>query len=96
MRSQEWEYSGHVPVTLLVCMPACLPACLLYDRGATGTVPSGDAVPAECVYCSTACLSCWMASEGLGAPNTELPATMQLAPASAAAEMVEGERPPST
>ena len=37
-----------------------------------------------------------MACEGLGAPNTELPATMQLAPASAAASIVEGDRPPST
>lgn len=33
---------------------------------------------------------------GSGAPNTELPATMQLAPATAAAEMVEGPKPPST
>lgn len=33
---------------------------------------------------------------GSGAPNTELPATMQFAPAEAASAMVEGPKPPST
>lgn len=33
---------------------------------------------------------------GSGAPKTELPATMQLAPAEAAWSIVEGPKPPST
>lgn len=33
---------------------------------------------------------------GSGAPNTELPATMQFAPADAAMSIVEGPKPPST
>lgn len=33
---------------------------------------------------------------GSAAPNTELPATMQFAPAEAAISMVEGPKPPST
>lgn len=33
---------------------------------------------------------------GSGAPNTELPATMQFAPAEAAMSIVEGPKPPST
>lgn len=33
---------------------------------------------------------------GSAAPNTELPATMQFAPADAATSMVEGPKPPST
>lgn len=33
---------------------------------------------------------------GSGAPKTELPATMQFAPAAAAISMVEGPKPPST
>lgn len=33
---------------------------------------------------------------GSGAPKTELPATMQLAPAEAAMPIVEGPKPPST
>lgn len=37
-----------------------------------------------------------MTCAGSGAPNTELPATMQFAPADVAASMVEGPRPPST
>jgi hypothetical protein len=37
-----------------------------------------------------------MTSPGSAAPNMELPATMQLAPAEAAASIVEGPRPPST
>jgi hypothetical protein len=37
-----------------------------------------------------------MTSPGSAAPNTELPATMQLAPADAATSMVEGPSPPST
>ena len=37
-----------------------------------------------------------MAAAGSGAPNTALPATMTFAPASAAASMVAGARPPST
>jgi hypothetical protein len=35
----------------------------------------------------------WAGSE---APNTELPATIQFAPAEAATSMVEGPKPPST
>lgn len=37
-----------------------------------------------------------MTSPGFGAPNTELPATIQLAPAAAAASIVDGPNPPST
>lgn len=37
-----------------------------------------------------------MTFPGSGAPNTELPATIQLAPASAAASIVDGPNPPST
>jgi hypothetical protein len=37
-----------------------------------------------------------MTSPGSAAPNMELPATMQLAPAEAATSIVEGPRPPST
>jgi hypothetical protein len=50
------------------------------------------------VYCdfSTECLSNDITWSGSGAPNTELPATMQFAPADAAASMVEGPKPPST
>ncbi|GJZ79362.1 hypothetical protein Tco_0644199 [Tanacetum coccineum] len=33
---------------------------------------------------------------GSGAPNTELPATMQFAPAAAAVSIVDGPKPPST
>lgn len=33
---------------------------------------------------------------GSAAPNTELPATIQFAPAEAAISMVEGPKPPST
>jgi hypothetical protein len=50
------------------------------------------------VYCdfSTECLSNDITWSGSGAPNTELPATMQFAPADAASSMVEGPKPPST
>lgn len=37
-----------------------------------------------------------MTCAGSGAPNTELPATMQFAPADEAASIVEGPKPPST
>ena len=37
-----------------------------------------------------------MTCAGSAAPNTELPATIQFAPAEAAISMVEGPKPPST
>jgi hypothetical protein len=45
---------------------------------------------------STLVLRREMTSPGSGAPNTELPATIQLAPAAAAVSIVEGPKPPST
>jgi hypothetical protein len=45
---------------------------------------------------STLFLSTDMTAPGSAAPNIELPATMQLAPADAATSTVEGPRPPST
>jgi len=45
---------------------------------------------------STELLSKDITWAGSGAPNTELPATMQFAPADAATSMVEGPKPPST
>ena len=44
----------------------------------------------------TLLLSVFITAAGSAAPNTALPATMTLAPASAARSMVLGARPPST
>lgn len=60
------------------------------------SISSREAVQAPCCALLTHFLRTLITSAGSGAPNMELPATMQLAPAEAAISMVEGPKPPST